>query len=166
MIRHTTREIRVLSRRMSACYTRALVNGTMDAQKRLVIAIDGPSGAGKGTIARAVARHLATGTSTPARCIARSRGRRRERQVPFDDEAAVAALAAPRGPRVGERVAIDGHDVTTAIRTPEMDRAAATVARMPACGGCSSPASGHSATAAAWSWKGATSARWCSRGPT
>ena len=48
----------MLSRRMSACYTRALVNGTMDAQKRLVIAIDGPSGAGKGTIARAVARQL------------------------------------------------------------------------------------------------------------
>ena len=33
---------------------------------------------------------------------------------------------------MGDRIVIDGHDVTTAIRTAEMDRAAATVARMPA----------------------------------
>ena len=30
------------------------------------------------------------------------------------------------------RIAIDGHDVTRAIRTPEMDRAAAAVAKLPA----------------------------------
>ena len=121
----------MLSRRMSACYTRASVNGTMDAQKRLVIAIDGPSGAGKGTIARAVAhrlgyRHVDTGAMY--RAVA---WLARERQVSFEDEAAVAALAEAAHVGLGERVAIEGHDVTTAIRTPEMDHAAATVARMP-----------------------------------
>jgi CMP/dCMP kinase len=121
----------VLSRRMSACYTRALVNGTMDAQKRLVIAIDGPSGAGKGTIARAVAhrldyRHVDTGAMY--RAVA---WLARERQVSFDDEAEIAALAETAHLDVGERIGIEGHDVTAAIRTPEMDRAAATVARMP-----------------------------------
>ena len=103
----------------------------MDAQKRLVIAIDGPSGAGKGTIARAVAhrlgyRHVDTGAMY--RAVA---WLARERQVSFEDEAAVAALAEAAHVGLGERVAIEGHDVTTAIRTPEMDHAAATVARMP-----------------------------------
>src|SRR4051812_37550533 len=131
MSRHTTRKIRVLSRRMSACYTRPLMNGTIDAQRRLVIAIDGPSGAGKGTIARAVARQLGyrhVDTGAMYRAIA---WLARERQVHTGDEGAVAALAESAPLDVGERVVIDGHDVTAAIRTPEMDRAAAEVARMP-----------------------------------
>src|SRR4029077_2533366 len=55
----------------------------------------------------------------------------------LDDEAAVAALA--RRARLivedgagGGIVSIDGHDVTRAIRTPEIDKAAAAVARLPA----------------------------------
>jgi cytidylate kinase len=52
--------------------------------------------------------------------------------VALDDEAAVAALA-DRSSIVVERgrTAIDGHDVTQAIRTPEIDKAASSVARMP-----------------------------------
>jgi len=104
----------------------------MDAQKRLVIAIDGPSGAGKGTIARAVARQLGyrhVDTGAMYRAVA---WLATERQVPSESEHAVAALADAAQIEVGDRVVIDGHDVTTAIRTAEMDRAAATVARMPA----------------------------------
>ena len=98
----------------------------------LVIAIDGPSGAGKGTVARAVAaalgyRHVDSGA------MYRAVGWKALRDgVPLDDEAAVAALAAAS--RIGitdERVAIDDVDVTRAIRTPEIDRAAAAVARLP-----------------------------------
>ena len=49
----------------------------------------------------------------------------------LQDEAAVARLAREAALEVGGRVSVDGHDVTVAIRTPEMDRAAAVVARHP-----------------------------------
>jgi cytidylate kinase len=100
--------------------------------KRLIIAIDGPSGAGKGTIARTLAstlnyRHVDTGA------MYRAVGWKALHDgVPLDDEAAVAALA-ERAHIVVEagKVSIDSHDVTQAIRTPEMDKAASSVARMP-----------------------------------
>jgi cytidylate kinase len=101
--------------------------------RALTIAIDGPSGAGKGTVARAVAarlsyRHVDTGAMY--RAVAWLAGRA---GLDLHDEAAVAGLAA-RAAYVLEdgRVVIDGHDVARAIRTPEIDRAAATVARHPA----------------------------------
>jgi cytidylate kinase len=52
--------------------------------------------------------------------------------VHLEDEAAVAGLAASARIDVSSaRVTIDGDDVTRAIRTPEIDRAAAAVARLP-----------------------------------
>ena len=98
----------------------------------LVIAIDGPSGAGKGTVARAVAaqlgyRHVDSGAMY--RAVA---WRALREGVPLDDEAAVARLAEASIIHVGpDRVTIDGDDVTRAIRTPDIDRAAAAVARLP-----------------------------------
>jgi cytidylate kinase len=99
---------------------------------RLIIAIDGPSGAGKGTVARAVAselgyRHIDSGA------MYRAVGWKALRDgVPFDNEAEVAALADRSRIDVSStRVAIDDHDVTRAIRTPEIDRAATAVARLP-----------------------------------
>jgi cytidylate kinase len=98
----------------------------------LTIAIDGPSGAGKGTVARALARalgyrHVDTGA------MYRAVGWLAQQQaISFDDEAAVAALATQATfVQEPDRMLIDGHDVTRAIRTPEMDRAAAAVARLP-----------------------------------
>jgi len=100
--------------------------------KPLIIAIDGPSGAGKGTIARAVAarlgyHHIDTGA------MYRALGWKALHDgIDLSDEAAVAALAARARFEVGDgRIRIDGHDVATAIRTPEMDTAAAIVARQP-----------------------------------
>jgi cytidylate kinase len=104
----------------------------MGGQKRLVIAIDGPSGAGKGTIARAVARQLGyrhVDTGAMYRAVA---WLAQERHVPAEDESAIAALAETARIDVADRVVIEGHDVTAAIRTTQMDRAAAAVARMPA----------------------------------
>jgi cytidylate kinase len=100
--------------------------------KRLIIAIDGPSGAGKGTIARTLSqelgyRHVDTGA------MYRAVGwKARLEGMPLEDEEGVAALAR-RANIIVENglVEIDGHDVTRAIRTPEVDKIAATVARLP-----------------------------------
>ena len=99
----------------------------------LIIAIDGPSGAGKGTVARAVAdrlgyRHIDSGAMY--RAVA---WKALQEGIDLADEAAVAAI----GERAvfdldNGRVAIDGHDVSRAVRTPEIDNAATTVARHPA----------------------------------
>jgi len=100
--------------------------------KKLIIAIDGPSGAGKGTVSRTVSgelgyRHIDTGA------MYRAVGwKARLEGIALDDEAAVAALA-DRANIIVENgvVDIDGHDVTRAIRTPEIDKVAAAVARLP-----------------------------------
>jgi CMP/dCMP kinase len=98
----------------------------------LIIAIDGPSGAGKGTVARAVARDLGY-RHIDSGAMYRAVGWKALRErVPLDQEDAVARVAARAVIDLpGERVTIDGDDVTRAIRTPEIDRAAAAVARLP-----------------------------------
>lgn len=105
----------------------------MSTSRRLIVAIDGPSGAGKGTVARAVAsrlgyRHIDTGAMY--RAVA---WKARQQQIDLTDEAAVAAVGERATFDLADgRVAIDGADVAKAIRTPEIDAAATAVARHPA----------------------------------
>jgi cytidylate kinase len=92
----------------------------------MVIAIDGPAGAGKSTVARAVARELGfTYLDTGAMYRAVGLGWTQE-------DGAAADVAQRIGIVGGDRVLLDGRDVTAEIRTPEVSRAASQVAADPA----------------------------------
>lgn len=101
-------------------------------QQRLNIAIDGPAGAGKSTVARRVAerlhiRYLDTGAMYRAMALYAMRC-----GVPVDDEAAVERVLRDADIRVrytedGQRVLLSGEDVTGGLRTPELSMAASDV---------------------------------------
>jgi cytidylate kinase len=97
-----------------------------------IIAIDGPAGSGKSTVARAVARRLGVGyldTGAMYRCVTHAA---LERGLDVADGSALAELA--RGLRidVGDRVEIDGADVTRPIRSSGVNAAVSEVSAHPA----------------------------------
>jgi cytidylate kinase len=100
--------------------------------KLLTIAIDGPSGAGKGTLARTVAERLGykhVDTGAMYRAVA---WKAQHDGLALDDEDVVSALADRSSiEQQNGTITIDGHDVTHEIRTPVIDKAATTVARLP-----------------------------------
>lgn len=96
-----------------------------------VVAIDGPAGAGKSTLARALAERLgsrALDTGAMYRAVAWSA---LERGIGPEDLEDVGKLASSLKICLGDRVIVDGEDVTSAIRTPEVDRAVSLVAANP-----------------------------------
>jgi len=87
----------------------------------MLIAIDGPAGAGKSTVARAVADALGftyLDTGAMYRCVALA-----------DLRGAQDALDPAIG--LGERITLDGEDVTDAIRAPEVSERASELAARP-----------------------------------
>jgi cytidylate kinase len=98
----------------------------------MVIAIDGPAGAGKSTVARAVAATLGftyLDSGAMYRCVALAGI---ERGADLDDAAAMGALARALHIELdGERVRLDGEDVSAAIRAPDVTEAASRVSVHP-----------------------------------
>jgi cytidylate kinase len=89
----------------------------------MVIAIDGPAGAGKSTVARAVAARLGfTYLDTGAMYRVVALGALESGDPP-------AAVAERARIELGDRVRLDGRDVSDAIRTPEISAEASHVAR-------------------------------------
>ncbi len=96
-----------------------------------VIAIDGPAGSGKSTVARAVAARLGMpylDTGAMYRAVAFSAIRQ---GVDPDDSAQVGELAMEMRLEVAERVLVDDVDATIEIRSPEVTRAVSVVAANP-----------------------------------
>ncbi len=109
--------------------------------RHAIIAMDGPAGAGKSTVARRVAQALGftlldTGALYRAVALAAERA-----AVPFDDAVRVTAIAddlVRRNALViepaegsGMRVVLEGIDVGDAIRTPTISMGASTVSAIP-----------------------------------
>jgi cytidylate kinase len=91
----------------------------------MVIAIDGPAGAGKSTVARAVAERLGftyLDTGAMYRAVA---------LAGIDSGDAPEQVAERTRIELGERVVLDGRDVTEAIRTPEVSAEASRIAALP-----------------------------------
>ncbi|MBI5085025.1 MAG: (d)CMP kinase [Acidobacteria bacterium] len=101
--------------------------------KRITVAIDGPAGAGKSTLARRVAARLGflyIDTGAMYRAVALWAGRA---GVSWEDRGGLERLAleaelelTPEG-----RVLLNGEDVSAAIREPEMSQAASVVSAIP-----------------------------------
>lgn len=102
----------------------------------LVIAIDGPAGAGKSTVAQGLAARLGLNYVDSGATYRAAALKVLEAGISPEDEAAVADVVAGahiQFTTVGahSRVFVDGRDVSLAIRTPEVTLAAAKVSRLP-----------------------------------
>jgi CMP/dCMP kinase len=105
--------------------------------RKIIVAIDGPAGAGKSTIARHLARHfgllnLETGAMYRAFALKALR-----EEIPLDDNAALQALAGETLIRLEpgtdeNRVLLDDEDVTGLIRNQMVTDAASRVSTIPA----------------------------------
>jgi len=106
--------------------------GVILGASKLTIAIDGPAGAGKSTIAKLVAqrlgyRHLDTGAMYRAvtwKAI--------QEGVCISSEEALGKLSEEIKIEIGNdsRIFIDGEDITEKIRSPEVDRAVSPVSKV------------------------------------
>ncbi len=112
--------------------------GRRKAASRLVIAVDGPVGAGKSTAARRLAKALGL-LYIDSGAMYRAIGWKAvQAGTDLHDHEALCRLAAqtdlrvvPGGPDQPPRLLVDGVDVTGALRTPRMDEASSMVSTCP-----------------------------------
>jgi CMP/dCMP kinase len=109
---------------------------TQPALRKLIIAIDGPAGAGKSTIASRLARKLGYANLESGAMYRALALKAIEWDVSFDDEAALLKLA--RESRItlepaatGNRVLLDGKDVTKRVREIDVTEGASRVSVHP-----------------------------------
>jgi cytidylate kinase len=106
---------------------------------RISVSIDGPAGAGKSTTAKLLAAQLGyiyVDTGAMYRAVAK---RCRDEGIQPDNDHAVVAVAsdtniafeAAQNAAEDQRVIVDGVDVTTAIRSPEISQLASTISTIP-----------------------------------
>src|SRR5258706_13423340 len=126
----------IQSRKLSARSSEFEIPDLNSSMSKLIIAIDGPVGSGKSTVARRVAELLGY-THLDSGAMYRGVAWKALRDgVPLDSPAELAALAESVRidlvPRDGNlRVILDGQDITELIRTPEVSHAASVVAAVP-----------------------------------
>jgi len=101
-----------------------------------VICIDGPSGAGKGTLSQSLATQLGWHLLDSGALYRVVGFASQQKGVPLEDESAVAAVAreldvAFQPSDVGVLVLLEGQNVTSAVRSEEGGRGASIVAALP-----------------------------------
>ncbi len=107
-----------------------------ETQRKIVIAIDGPAGSGKSTLASKIARHfnyvnIETGAMYRALAL-----KAIESDMDFEDEASIMRLAEKSSIRLeprldGNRVFLDGYDVSERIRDKDVTEGASKVSVHP-----------------------------------
>ena len=111
-------------------------HSTSPAPRKLIIAIDGPAGAGKSTIASRLARKLGYVNLESGAMYRALALKAIDRDISFDDETALTKLAESSRIQLeptigGNRTLLDSHDVSSRIRERDVTEAASRVSVHP-----------------------------------